>query len=231
MATQWNGAEATAQADSTRSRFDLLICNGDALTARTTVFCPAFQSACAKKNCWSRRFRLRALFLFLGVRGRDARLAHHNIFFSDDYPREFSEIHDGKISPREPTIYISISARSDPDHAPADHDNYFVLINAPARDPASPWTEARNARIPRPDPASRSTRFGLDLSGRIISERAFTPTDFASRDLAYHGALYGWASHSMRASLFRPPLREPEHGMFSSSAERRIPAAAFRWCC
>ena len=37
--------------------------------------------------------------LFLGVRGRDARLDHHNIFFSDDYPREFAEIHEQHGAP------------------------------------------------------------------------------------------------------------------------------------
>jgi len=41
----------------------------------------------------------------------------------------------------------------------------------------------------------------------IVSERFFTASDFAARDLAYHGALYGWASHSPLTALFRPPLR------------------------
>jgi phytoene desaturase len=56
----------------------------------------------------------------------------------------------------------------------------------------------------------RLERFGLeDLSGRIVTESVFTSGDFAARDLAHHGALYGWASHSIRTSLFRPPLRAP----------------------
>ena len=56
---------------------------------------------------------------------------------------------------------------------------------------------------------ARLAVFGVDLTGRICSEEAFTPTDFAQRDLAHRGSLYGWASHSIRASLFRPPLRAP----------------------
>ena len=56
----------------------------------------------------------------------------------------------------------------------------------------------------------RLASFGFgDLPQRIVAERIFTPTDFATRDLAHHGALYGWASHSVRTSLFRPPLRAP----------------------
>jgi len=148
--------------------------------------------------------------LFLGVRGRDPRLGHHNIFFSDHYREEFDEIHDQKISPTEPTIYISISARTDPDHAPPDHDNYFVLVNTPARDPKQPWTETE-ARVYRDLVLKRLERFGFDdLPDRIVAEQVFTPSDFAARDLAHHGSLYGWASHSIRTSLFRPPLRSPK---------------------
>ncbi|HUB67023.1 MAG TPA: FAD-dependent oxidoreductase, partial [Candidatus Methylacidiphilales bacterium] len=132
-----------------------------------------------------------------------------NIFFSDDYPREFGEIHQQHISPTEPTIYISISSRTDPAHAPDGHDNYFVLVNIPARDPARPWSEAET-RGYRDSILQRLARFGLeDLPNRIVAEHPFTATDFAHRDLAYHGSLYGWASHSIRASLFRPPLRMP----------------------
>jgi phytoene desaturase len=147
--------------------------------------------------------------LFLGVRGCDPRLGHHNIFFSDHYAEEFTEIHREKVCPTEPTIYISVSSRTDPDHAPAGHDNYFILINAPARDPKQPWTKAE-AQGYRDLVLKRLERFGFDdLSSRIVAERIFTPSDFATRDLAHHGALYGWASHSVRTSLFRPPLRAP----------------------
>jgi len=120
------------------------------------------------------------------VRARPA-LGHHNIFFSDDYPKEFAEIHGEKINPSEPTIYISVSARTDPGHAPEGHDNYFVLINAPARDPNQPWTKTE-AQGYRDLVLKRLEQFGFDgLSKRIVAERIFTPSDFAARDLAHHG--------------------------------------------
>jgi phytoene desaturase len=209
--TGWDGCEAVAQ-DGTRTRADFLVCNGDALKAASGFLASCFDAATRRK--WlAPPLSSSGFILFLGLRGQDPRLAHHNIFFSDDYPREFAEIHAEKISPREPTIYISISARSDPAHAPAGHDNWFVLVNAPARDPADPWTYAET-RDYRDLILRRLEKFGLDgIEQKIVSERAFTSTDFARRDLARHGALYGWASHSVRASLFRPPLR-PARNLF-----------------
>ncbi len=208
--TGWDGREATAQ-DATSGRFDYLVCNSDALTARTG-FLAGLSTPRERARLVAPDLSTSGFILFLGVRGQDPRLDHHNIFFSDDYPHEFEEIHRQRISPSEPTIYISISARHDPAHAPAEHDNYFVLVNAPARDPARPWTP-EEAKEYRDRVVARLEHFGLaDLSRRIVSEQIFTPTDFATRDLAHYGALYGWASHSIRTSLFRPSLHPRRAG-------------------
>jgi phytoene desaturase len=203
-ASSWRDGTATAESGVT-TRADLLVCNADALAARTS-FLPAAPRVV--KKILEPPLSTSGFILFLGVRGRDERLDHHNIFFSGDYAREFAEIHEQRIAPAEPTIYVSISARHDPGHAPAGHDNYFALVNVPARDPARSWTSAETWAY-RERILARLAEFGLDLTGRIESEQVFTPTDFARRDLAHHGALYGWASHSVRASLLRPPLRAP----------------------
>jgi phytoene desaturase len=206
-ATAWTGNEAISE-DGARAQTDFLACNADVLSAQTGFLAATTPSA-SQRSLLRPNLSTSGFILFLGVRGRDPRLGHHNIFFSDDYPNEFAEIHDRKISPTEPTIYISVSSRTDPAHAPPDHDNYFVLVNAPARDPKQVWTPAE-AQGYRDLVLARLERFGFDdLAKRIFAERIFTPSDFAARDLAYHGSLYGWASHSIRTSLFRPPLRAP----------------------
>jgi phytoene desaturase len=206
-AAAWDGKEATAQ-DGTKSQADFLVCNGDVLGAQSG-FLSSLYSSEQREKILEKPLSTSGFILFLGIKGRDPRLGHHNIFFSDDYPKEFDEIHRQGVIPHEPTIYISISSRSDSGHAPEAHDNYFILINAPARDPRQPWTYAET-RAYRSLVLKRLERFGFfGLAERIVSESAFTATDFAARDLAHHGSLYGWASHSIGASLFRPPLRAP----------------------
>ena len=197
-------------ADGHRTKFDYLICNADVLSARTSFLAPG-PSEKPPRNLLRQPLSTSGFILFLGVRGRDLRLGHHNILFSDKYPREFAEIHEQKIAPSEPTIYIAISARTDFGHAGDDEDNWFVLINTPARDPKQPWTP-EETRGYRDLVLQRLGKFGFDdLPSRIVTQQTFTPTDFATRDLAHHGALYGWASHSIRTSLLRPPLRAPDH--------------------
>ncbi|MCE0497240.1 MAG: phytoene desaturase family protein [Methylacidiphilales bacterium] len=203
----WDSRKATAH-DGSTSHPDFLVCNADVLGA-ATGFLAGITPEPDRNRLLRPDLSTSGYILFLGVRGSDPRLGHHNIFFSDDYPREFDEIHRKRISPAEPTIYISVSSRTDPAHAPGGHDNYFILVNIPARDPARPWTEAET-RGYRDLILRRLARFGFDdLPNRVVAERPFTASDFATRDLAHHGSLYGWASHSIRTSLFRPTLRAP----------------------
>ncbi len=204
-ATAWSGSEATAH-DGAASRADILICNADVLTARGSFLSNPRELA----NLTREPLSTSGFILFLGVRGRDPRLSHHNIFFSDDYQREAGEIHQRKIPPGEPTIYIASSVRTDSTHAPEGQDNWFILVNAPARDPNQPWT-AGETRGYGELVLERLGKFGFDdLPSRVIAKHAFTPTDFATRDLApSRRALWLGPSHSIRTSLLRPPLRAP----------------------
>lgn len=143
--------------------------------------------------------------LLLGVEGEYAQLAHHNIFFSSDYRREFDDIFRRGVPPDEPTIYVSITSKSDPTHAPAGHENWFVMVNAPAYDARYDWQT--HERSYRDLVLARLATFGLDVRGRIRAERVLTPRDLERMNGARRGALYGQSSNSRLSALRRPHNR------------------------
>ena len=57
----------------------------------------------------------------------------HNIIFSEDYIKEFSEIFKDSNIPKDPTIYINVSSKIDSKHAPKGSENWFVMINVPSQ--------------------------------------------------------------------------------------------------
>ncbi len=204
--SDWDGMKATTS-DGLTQKFDILVSNGCVLGS-SVGFLAGLTTPPQRKQLLKQPLSTSGFVLFLGVRGKDPRLSLHNIFFSNHYPREFAQLHSERATPSEPTLYLSITSQLDPSHAPTDHDNYFILANVPARDPSQPWTVEETQAF-RNVIVERLEALGLDdLSHRIVVERAFTPTDFANRDLAYHGSLYGWASHSMQTALFRPPIHD-----------------------
>lgn len=145
--------------------------------------------------------------LLLGVRGEFPQLAQHNIFFSSDYPREFDDIFRRGVPPDEPTVYVAVTSKADPDHAPAGHENWFVLVNAPAAGSAFDWEREKAAYRDRV--LATLARFGLDVRERIVVEEVFTPADLARQTGSWRGALYGASPNNALAAFRRPPVRDP----------------------
>jgi phytoene desaturase len=146
--------------------------------------------------------------LMLGVQGEEARLAHHNILFSNDYAAEFRDIFSRGVPPNDPTIYVAITSKTDAGHAPPGCENWFVLVNAPALGDHFDWTT--QAADYRERVLAALGRFGFDLHGRILSERMLTPVDLERMSGARRGALYGLSSNDRFNALRRPHNRAPD---------------------
>jgi phytoene desaturase len=146
--------------------------------------------------------------MLLGLSRTYPQLAHHNIFFSTDYPREFAAIFDLGVPAPDPTIYVNLTSPIDPQHAPAGHTNMFVLVNAPAHTGRIAWQ--REAPGYGDLLVRKLERMGLsDLSAHIAYQRIITPSDFEQLYNAPGGAIYGMASNTPWAAFLRPPLRAP----------------------
>lgn len=129
-------------------------------------------------------------------------LKHHNIFFSDDYREEFREIFSNKRLPSNPTIYITNTSYSDPDHAPYDSSNLFVLVNAPY-DAGQDWDHLK--QIYSETLIQKLEENGLDgLEESIEVQEVITPKDFLQRFGSNKGSIYGTASNDKFSAFVRP---------------------------
>jgi phytoene dehydrogenase-like protein len=135
-------------------------------------------------------------------------LIHHNIFFSADYPHEFRQIFNDGIPPDDPTIYVAVTSKTDPDHAPRGYENWFVLVNAPALSDSYDW-QAQASHYRR-KVLDKLAGFGHDLSDRIVAERMITPVDLARMTGSWRGALYGASANSKWTAFRRPHNRSAD---------------------
>ena len=155
---------------------------------------------------------LSGFVLLLGVRTDPdaAPPAHHTVLFPADYDAEFDAVFGGR-PPADPTVYISVPP--DPALAPAGHEAWFVLVNAPRQGPYD-WDAPGAADDYAGLVLGRMAERGIDVRARIVLREVRTPADLARRTRAEGGAIYGTSSNGTRAAFLRPANRSPVPGLF-----------------
>jgi phytoene desaturase len=174
-----------------------VVCNMDTLAATKRFLDPGFTPKA--------ELSMSGFVIHAAIGRGYPELAHHNILFSGDYEREFREIFHEASPASEPTIYISISGKSEAGRAPEGCENWFVLVNAPAAKPGFEWIHFAPKYADRI--LGMMTRFGLeDPRPHVRWMKTVTPEDFEMNHLAMGGALYGYASHSATSAFKRPAM-------------------------
>lgn len=139
-------------------------------------------------------------------------LAHHNVFFSDDYPAEYEALFGRRRLPDDPTVYVCAQDRPPHDAAaPEGDERLFIIVNAPATADTAPLTTEEVERCERAM-FSRLSRAGLQISPRAMV--VTTPTSFERLAPGTGGALYGEASHGPFSALSRPSSQTKLPGLY-----------------
>ncbi len=130
-------------------------------------------------------------------------LAHHTVFFSNDYRAEFDDLFAQRRTPRAPTVYVCAQDRGDGGGATGGPERLLVLVNAPANgDQGGPPKEELIACETRAFDHLR--RCGLSVARDPAALAMTTPATFESLFPGSGGALYGRATHGWAAAFQRP---------------------------
>ncbi len=145
--------------------------------------------------------------ILLGCNKKWDQLRHHNIFFSSDYKKEFKDIFESRKLPEDPTIYVTNTSLSNPDHAPAGGSNLFILINAPYVSSHQNWPHLKQfytTFIIR-----QLEQKGLNgLENSIESIDIISPLDFFEKYRSNRGSIYGTSSNNKFSAFLRPRNQE-----------------------
>lgn len=196
---------------------DAVIANSDVVTSQSELLSPAVVAKSTLRKLKALEPSCSGFVLLLGTDKLYPQLAHHNIFFSDDYPAEFEDLFTRHVPVRNPTIYICATTRSDASQAPAGHENLFILVNAPYLTEASDWEHA--APVYRERVLALLANYSQidlhDLREHIVCEAILTPEDFKQKYGSNAGSIYGLSSNARMAPFTRPGNRSKEiHGLY-----------------
>jgi 1-hydroxycarotenoid 3,4-desaturase len=138
-------------------------------------------------------------------------LAHHNIFFADNYPDEFDAVFRRRDIVQAPTVYVCAQDRGFHNaDSGGTAERLLVLINAPA--------DGDLRAFAAEDYAARTfdllKRCGLTIEAEASPAIATTPDRFNALFPGTGGALYGRANHGPFASFKRPGAESAIPGLY-----------------
>lgn len=141
------------------------------------------------------------LVFYWGINQPFPQLETHNIFFSNDYEKEFDDLFVNKTIHNDPTVYIYISSKLNKDDAPKGKENWFVMVNAPHIENQNWITEIENART---NIINKINSFlNTNIKQFIEFEKVMSPVDIQNKTGSYRGSIYGISSNDKFAAFMR----------------------------
>ena len=144
-----------------------------------------------------------AMIFYWGMKREYHELDLHNIFFSENYAHEFECLFRHKTISDDPTVYVYVSSKHNPDDAPAKMENWFVMVNAPI-DSGQNWKDLllkTKKRIIR----KLERVLKAPVENQIVNENVIDPRQIENLTSSVGGAIYGSSSNSMFAAFRRHP--------------------------
>lgn len=188
---------------------DIIVCNADCAALGGGLLGPDAVPAGARLAPAERS--LSAVTFCAVATPRGFPLAHHTVFFSEDYRAEFDAILRGRRLPEDPTVYVCAQDRTESGSTPAGPERLLLLVNAPAdgrdRPPTQPEIETCARNLLR-----RLESCGLSLE--MGSPVTTTPRDFEALFPGTGGALYGRAAQGWAATFKRAGARTALPGLY-----------------
>jgi 1-hydroxycarotenoid 3,4-desaturase len=207
-------ATGVVLADGERIEADAVVFNGDVSALAAGLVGDGARRAAAATRPAERS--LSAITWCLKAKTTGFPLVHHNVFFADDYAREFQAVFRHRTVCEAPTVYICAQDRGEAAAGPVpdDGERLLLLVNAPADGDAHDFTELE-AEVERRT-VDLLARCGLEIERRDDAASVTTPHVFDKLFPASGGALYGRASHGSMASFKRAGARTRLPGLYAA---------------
>ncbi len=161
-----------------------------------------------------------ALMYYWGVTGEVDPLLPHNVFLSEHQYREsFDRIFRDLTLPDQPSFYVHVPAKINPDFAPAGSNGLMVLVPVGHINQHSPQNWDWLKQQARTVVLNKLAALGLkDLPERIVTETTLAPPDYHAMNLA-KGSAFGLSHNFLQVGYLRPQNRHQRyHNLYFAGA-------------
>jgi len=184
--------------------FDVIISSSDYHHTETKLLPEEFRNY--DESYWEKRvFAPSCLIYYLGFREKIPNLKHHTLFFENDLELHTHEIYKDKKWPTKPLFYACCPSKTDPDVAPENCENVFLLM--PVAPGIEDSEEIRERYFMEMILRLEKHTGATDLLLKIDYKKSYCVKDFKEDYNAYQGNAYGLANTLSQTAVLKPSLR------------------------
>jgi phytoene desaturase len=174
-----------------------------------------------KNKYWeSRVLAPSCLIFYLGLNKKLINLLHHTLFFDEDFGPHAHNIYTDPKWPEKPLFYVSVPSKTDPEVAPEDHENVFILV------PVAPNLED-NEEIREKYYKLIMSRFekltGQEIEKHVVYKRSYAIKDFISDYNSFKGNAYGLANTLKQTAILKPSLKNKKINNLYYTGQLTVP--------
>ncbi|TAF34510.1 MAG: phytoene desaturase [Cytophagales bacterium] len=185
---------------------DLYVINADAAAFRGKIFKQEkFSTEKLDKMDWT----LAPFTIYLGVKGKIPNFYHHNYFLGSNFNEYADKIFKSSVAPEKPYYYVNVSSVHNPDSAPENCENLFILCPVPDLRYKKDWNDAEG--LADNIVADLGKRIGYDILNQTLTRKVMPPTEWESTFNLYRGSGLGLAHGLNQVAAMRPANKDEKY--------------------
>ncbi|OTB03981.1 hypothetical protein M426DRAFT_23298 [Hypoxylon sp. CI-4A] len=200
---------------------DVVVVNADLVYAYSNLFPQTPDTQRYSKSLKRKDGSCSSISFYWSLSRKVPELQTHNIFLADEYRESFDAIFERQSLPKEPSFYINVPSRIDPDAAPDGCDSVIALVPTGHLQQSRGRLQPDDVGLPREqdwaalvDRARRAVlstiaaRTGCEpLGGLIAHEMVNDPTSWEAKFNLDKGSILGLSHSFFNVLAFRPSTR------------------------
>jgi phytoene desaturase len=204
-----NGAVTGLQSQSGREEsFDLAVSNADVVHTYDRLLKDEPRAAAMRRKLGRKKYSMSLFLIYFGTKRKYPNLQHHNVVFGPRYRELLGDIFERGRLADDFSLYLHAPTRSDPSLAPPGCEGFYVLSPVPHLGKLAMDWQVEGPRYAAKILEYLEQRYMPGLTASIVTQRIFTPADFASELNAHHGSAFSLEPRLMQSAYFRVHNRD-----------------------
>ena len=189
-------------------KFDLVVSNADVVHTYHRLLKDEARAAKMRRRLGRKKYSMSLFLIYFGTQRQYPNLQHHNVVFGPRYRELLGDVFERGRLADDFSLYLHAPTRSDPSLAPSGCEAFYVLSPVPHLGKLALDWQVEGPRYAAKILHYLEQRYMPGLTASIVTQRIFTPADFAGELNAHHGSAFSLEPRLTQSAYFRVHNRD-----------------------